>query len=133
MSRGRCAGLLTATSGQLLALANGRPRAKHVPGWLRPAPLNLAGCALLAGRSAENELSVFGQYYALPILSVRSALYRFMLRNETGYKVVWRGGQSGAVCWWEERGSCMWVGLLWCAGQWIGGSTFAPKGCSGAT
>lgn len=97
MSRVRCAVLLTTKSGRLLALANGRPRAKHVPGWQRPAPLSPAGCALLAGRSAENELSVFGQYYALPILSVRSALYRYMLRNETGYKVGRWGGKPGAV------------------------------------
>ncbi|KAL4442767.1 hypothetical protein ABPG77_006761 [Micractinium sp. CCAP 211/92] len=37
--------------------------------------------------TAENELDVIGQYYGLPMLSIRAAAYHLMRANATGYKI----------------------------------------------
>lgn len=37
--------------------------------------------------TAENELDVIGQYYGLPLLSIRAAAYHLMRANATGYKI----------------------------------------------
>lgn len=81
-----------------------------LPGRGLQPPLPLAPPFPAPAQSIENEVNVYSSYYGLPILSMRSAVYPFILEGREGYQVgvggVGRGAPKSVPCSFPSSPEC---------------------------